>query len=274
MTRVAKLLRSLICTKSTPVQRPVARSNGEIASQGEHFWKALAKVKPLVEFFDLTVRSGESEFLHQINVMIPDQKLTVIAGASGSGKSTLLRCCNRLEVPSSGSLHYLGDEISSLDPLTHRRRVAMVFQHPVAFPGSVLENLRAACSELSRDNAERLCDRVALKGELLDREADTLSGGEAQRMVIARALASGPRVLLADEPTSALDADAASRLEALAVSLVEEGIPVVWVTHDRDQIWRLAQHLIVLKAGKVLFCGSPEDSGAAQAIDDSWFNND
>ncbi|CAB4529643.1 unannotated protein [freshwater metagenome] len=231
-------------------------------------------MKPLFEFLDITVHAGGSEFLHKVNLIIPDAKLTVIAGASGSGKSTLLRCCNRLEVPSAGSLRYLGDEVSSLDPLMHRRRVAMVFQHPVAFPGSVLENLQAACSGLSREEAERLCDRVALNAELLDREADTLSGGEAQRMVIARALATEPTVLLADEPTSALDADATSRLEGLALSLVADGMAVVWVTHDNDQIWRLAQHLIVLKAGKVLFCGPAQDPKAAAAIDDSWFNNE
>jgi putative ABC transport system ATP-binding protein len=231
-------------------------------------------VTPLFEFRNLSVSIAGSEVLHQISLVIPDSKLTVIAGASGSGKSTLLRCCNRLEVPSSGTVSYLGQEIASLDPLLHRRRVAMVFQHPATFPGSVLANLQAACPELSVQGAEQLCDRVSIKRELLDREADSLSGGEAQRMVIARALAAQPQVLLADEPTSALDGDATERMEELALALLDQGIAVVWVTHDRAQISRLAQHLVVLKSGELLFSGSADDPDAASAIDESWFNKE
>jgi putative ABC transport system ATP-binding protein len=231
-------------------------------------------VTPLFEFRNLSVSIAGSEVLHRISLVIPDSKLTVIAGASGSGKSTLLRCCNRLEVPSSGTVSYRGQEIASLDPLVHRRSVAMVFQHPVSFPGSVFANLQAACPELSVQDAEQLCDRVSIKRELLDREADSLSGGEAQRMVIARALAAQPQVLLADEPTSALDGEAAERMEALALALLDQGIAVVWVTHDRAQIRRLAQHLVVLKSGELLFSGSADDPEAASAIDESWFNKE
>ncbi|MEX0767756.1 MAG: ATP-binding cassette domain-containing protein, partial [Microthrixaceae bacterium] len=97
---------------------------------------------------------------------------------------------------------------------------------------------------------------------------------EAQRMVIARALATQPKVLLADEPTSGLDGESTQRIEQLVVSLVNEGTPVVWVTHDLQQIWRLAQHLVVLKAGRVLFSGAADDSSAASAIDSSWLNNE
>jgi putative ABC transport system ATP-binding protein len=150
----------------------------------------------------------------------------------------------------------------------------MVFQHPATFPGSVLANLQAACPELSVQGAEQLCDRVSIKRELLDREADSLSGGEAQRMVIARALAAQPQVLLADEPTSALDGDATERMEELALALLDQGIAVVWVTHDRAQISRLAQHLVVLKSGELLFSGSADDPDAASAIDESWFNKE
>ena len=231
-------------------------------------------MKPLFEFRNLSVSIAGSEVLHRISLVIPDSKLTVIAGASGSGKSTLLRCCNRLEVPSAGTVSYLGQEIASLDPLLHRRRVAMVFQHPVTFPGSVLDNLQAASPGLSVQAAEELCDRVSIKRYLLDREADTLSGGEAQRMVIARALAAQPTVLLADEPTSALDGDSTERMEELALSLLDQGIAVVWVTHDRAQISRLAQHLVVLKSGELLFSGSADDPDAASPIDESWFNKE
>ena len=229
-------------------------------------------MKPLFEFQNLTVRNNGHGLLQNLNFIIPDAGLTVVAGASGAGKSTLRRCCNRLEVPSSGTLLYLGKDISALDPLAHRRSVAMVFQHPAPFPGSVFQNLQAGCPELPRQDAEQLCQRVGLNPELLDREADSLSGGEAQRMILARALATRPSVLLADEPTSALDDAATRQLEGLATSLVAEGIPVVWVTHDRPQIWRLAQNLVVLRAGELVFSGSPQDPNAESAIDESWFN--
>jgi len=231
-------------------------------------------VNPLFEFQDVTVRLNDADVLHHVSLAIPESKLTVIAGASGSGKSTLLRCCNRLEVPSSGSIKYLGEEVSSVDPLMHRRSVAMVFQHPVTFPGSVFQNLRAAVPDLTQKRALQLCSRVALKVDLLEREADSLSGGEAQRMVIARALATKPKVLLADEPTSGLDGDSTRRIEELVVSLVSDGTPVVWVTHDLQQIWRLAQHLVVLKDGRVLFSGPADDARAAPAIDESWLTNE
>ena len=81
-------------------------------------------------------------------------------------------------------------------------------------------------------------------------------------------------MLLADEPTSALDGDSTERMEELALSLLDQGIAVVWVTHDRAQISRLAQHLVVLKSGELLFSGSADDPDAASAIDESWFNKE
>lgn len=214
------------------------------------------------------VRDG-TEVLRDVDLCVPDGGITVLVGASGAGKSTLLRCLNRLECPTSGSIRFRGEDLVDLDPLAHRRRVAMVFQAPTPFPGTVAENLRTAAPDLTDDDACRLLQRVGLSRDLLDRSADALSGGEAQRLVLARALTTGPDVLLADEATSALDATATRHLEELARSLADEGMPVLWVTHDLAQARRLADHLVVTRAGAVTWSGPARDPAAEGAVRDA-----
>lgn len=225
---------------------------------------------PLFAFDGVGLERDGTPVLAEVTLDLPDAGVTVFVGASGAGKSSLLRCCNRLEVPTSGVVRFRGDDLATLDPLAHRRRVGMVFQAPARFPGTVAANLRAVASDLSADAAGDLLDRVGLDRGLLDRRADALSGGEAQRMVLARALTTEPEVLLADEPTSALDTAATRRLEALARSLADDGLPVVWVTHDLDQVHRLADHVVELEAGRVTWSGPASEwdprAGASEAV--------
>ncbi len=168
--------------------------------------------------FDLrdvsTVAAGR-QVLQSIDLHLPIDGITVVAGPSGSGKSSLLRLLDRLDAPSSGRITLDGDDLDGIDPCRLRRTVGFVFQHPVAFAGSVADNLRVADPDLDDLGVASLLDRVGLDG-FAERDAESLSGGEAQRMNVARALATGPRVILADEPTSALDTDAARTLEDLA----------------------------------------------------------
>lgn len=212
------------------------------------------------------VRDG-TEILRSVDLDVPDTGITVIVGVSGAGKSSLLRCCNRLEAPTSGTIRYRGADLDRSDALVLRRRCAMVFQAPVVFAGTVLDNLRVADPALTEADADRLLERAGLAPALRDRDADGLSGGEAQRLVLARALATGPEVLLADEATSALDAGATARLEGLVRGLADQGMPVVWVTHDLDQMRRLADHLVVMADGAVLWCGRPDSPEAAAVVD-------
>ena len=156
------------------------------------------------EFDDIVVRFGELEVLRGVSFEIADGRITVLTGPSGSGKTTLLRLCNRLEIPTSGRLLYRGDDVMTLDPLSHRRRVGMVFQRPTLFAGTVRDNLRAATETTDAHYAEVL-ERVGLPRTHLDDQGDTLSGGEAQRACLARTLLTDPEVLLMDEPTSSLD---------------------------------------------------------------------
>ncbi len=206
---------------------------------------------PIFTFDEVWVRDGDTAILRGITASIPNDGITVLRGASGSGKSTLLRLCNRLVVPSSGTIRFRGAPLLDLDPVQLRRRVGMVFQRPTPFAGTVLDNLRAA-APLERADAVTQLERVGLDPELLDRDALTLSGGEAQRMCVARTLATGCTVLLADEITSALDDAAARVLEQLALDLAGSGTSVVWVTHDRAQCERIATHTLHLEGGRVV----------------------
>jgi putative ABC transport system ATP-binding protein len=220
----------------------------------------------LFELEGVTVPGRERPRLDAVSGRIPETGITVLAGPSGAGKSTLLRCCNRLEAPSTGVVRFRGADIATLDPRAHRRRVGMVFQAPVAFPGTVLENLQVADPALGPERGAELLVRVDLDPAMLARDAGTLSGGEAQRMVLARCLATSPEVLLLDEPTSALDGHASRRLEVLARHVADQGMPMLWVTHDLRQMRRLADHLVVVLAGRWAWDGAPDAPDAPDEV--------
>lgn len=190
--------------------------------------------------------------LQGVSVDLPCSGITVVAGPSGSGKSTLLRMCNRLEVPTRGRLLLDGDDLADLDPLRLRRRAGMVFQQAVRFGGTTADNLRVADPGASDARLRQVLALVHLDPALLDRQAGDLSGGEAQRMCIARTLLTDPEILLMDEATSALDVDARTAIEELAVELARTGTPILWVTHDLDQAQRIGDHHVVVIDGQVV----------------------
>ncbi|MGB2756194.1 MAG: phosphate ABC transporter ATP-binding protein [Acidimicrobiia bacterium] len=206
----------------------------------------------LFAFEGVSVESMHGTILNNITLDIPATGITAIVGPSGSGKSTLLRVCNRLVAPTRGTVRFRGEDLAKLDPLKLRRRVGMVFQKPTHFPGTVLENLRVADPRITDDAAARALEAVQLDPALLDRPAHELSGGESQRMCLARTLVTNPEVVLMDEPTSALDATARTTIEDLTCALVENGTPVILVSHDTDQVQRLASRVITLDRGMVV----------------------
>lgn len=211
--------------------------------------------------------------LRDVTVDLSPGGVTCVAGPSGAGKTSLLRLLNRLDVPVSGRIWFRENPLTAVDPMELRRKVAMVFQRPPTFPGTVLDNLLVADAELDHRGAVRVLAQVDLADEaMLDREADTLSGGEAQRMCLARALLTSPEVLLADEPTSSLDQRATRALEDLISSLAGRGISVILVSHDLGQLERMADRVVVLDQGRVLAHDRPEavresdDPAVSQAI--------
>ncbi len=212
---------------------------------------SIPAVAALFSFEGVRVAFDGRPVFADVHLELPEGGCTVLVGPSGSGKSTLLRLCNRLEVPTGGVVRFRGDDVARLDVLTHRRRVGMVFQRPVAFGGTVLDNLRVARPGMSPGAATEALERVGLPASFLEREQDTLSGGEGQRACVARSLLTEPEVLLADEPTSSLDPDAAAGLERLALDLAAQGTSLLWVTHDRAQADRMGDRLAVVDGGRV-----------------------
>lgn len=205
----------------------------------------------LFSFDQVVVERGGRRVLATGHEAILHVGVTGIVGPSGSGKSTLLRLCNRLEAPTSGTVRYLGTDLAAVDPRALRRRVAMVFQQPVALEGTVADDLRQADRSLDGPGVAAALDRVGLPGDLGDRPADDLSGGERQRLGLARSLLTEPDVVLLDEVTSSLDPTNAARIESLVGRLVDDGLHAVWVTHDLDQLRRVADRVLVVIDGAV-----------------------
>lgn len=213
-----------------------------------------------------------AQILRDVSIEVERGSSLTLVGPSGSGKSTLLRCLNRLEEPTSGTVRFNGRDVRSLDPLELRRRAALVMQAPVLFEGTVRDNLRtqprATRLDLSDARLARALEEVGLEPRFLDRDGGTLSGGEKQRVTIARALLGDPEALLLDEPTSALDPpNAALVVDAVCRLREARGLTVVAATHQAELIRRLGGCFLYLVSGAVQ-AYERLDGAAARAITD------
>lgn len=209
---------------------------------------------------DVVVVRGTTHVLSGITTTFQAGRCTAVAGPSGAGKSTVLRLLDRLLEPTSGTVAFHGRALATYDVLELRRRIGLVQQAPVLLGDTVHADLAVGRPDLSAPEAQALLERAGLPGLSLNRTTAGLSGGEAQRLCLARALAVGPEVLLLDEPTSALDAVAAMAVERVVRSLVADGLSAVLVSHDLAQARRLADDVLVLRAGKVEESGPLEQS--------------
>jgi putative ABC transport system ATP-binding protein len=204
---------------------------------------------PLFELRDVTLSRGGEVVLRDVNASLPPGAVC-IAGPSGSGKSTLLRLLNRLVDPDRGDVRYRGRDVREHDVLTLRREVCLVPQLPALLDGTVADNISYAARLAGKDaDSGRLLDLAGLDGSFAERDAARLSVGEQQRVMLARALALEPALLLLDEPTSALDEAARDSVERTLLEL-RERLSVSWVlvTHDSDQAARMADCVVTLSA--------------------------
>ena len=219
-------------------------------------------------------RSGKA-VLRDVGARLPVGASSVV-GPSGSGKSTMLRLLNRLADPDSGRVLYQGTDVRDVDPLALRREVSLVPQLPALIDGTVHDNVAYGPRLAGHSFDTRSCLELAgLDPDFENSDASKLSVGEQQRVMLARALALEPRVLLLDEPTSALDQAARDAVEATLRRLrARTAISLVLVTHDTEQARRLAEYAVRIESGRVTSQGpvddvlpSPEEAAIATAED-------
>jgi putative ABC transport system ATP-binding protein len=216
----------------------------------------------LFELDHVTLTRGGKVVIDDLSAAIPPGA-SCVAGPSGSGKSTLLRLLDRLADPDSGTVAYRGRDVCDYDPLDLRRRVCLVPQLPAPLEGTVADNVLYGVRLVGGDaDVPRLLELAGLAPEFAGRDAAQLSVGEQQRVMLARALALDPEVLLLDEPTSALDEAARDAVEATLLRLgAELELSYVLVTHDLGQAARLADWVLRLELG-----GRAVEHGAAAEV--------
>ncbi|CAM3175968.1 phosphate ABC transporter ATP-binding protein PstB [Pediococcus acidilactici] len=220
---------------------------------------------------DVRLSYGETEALHGINLNLPQNQITALIGPSGSGKSTFLRCLNRMndlipEVRVTGTIRVAGQDIydAQTDEADLRRRVGMVFQQPNPFPFSVYDNVTYGLRLAGITDPKVLAERVetSLKQAAVWQEtkdhlksnALSFSGGQQQRICIARVLAVQPEIILLDEPTSALDPISAGKVEESLVAL-KENYTLAVVTHNMQQASRISDQTAFFLNGQLIEAG-------------------
>lgn len=220
---------------------------------------------------DAALQVGDAELFVVDELEIRRREVLSIVGPNGSGKSSLLRVLGMLEHPTRGRLLFDGEEVSRGNLVAQRRRVATVFQEPLLYDTTVYENVAAGLKFRRvprRDIPERVGAALEMLGvsHLARQRARSLSGGEAQRVSLARALVLEPQVFLLDEPLGGLDPEAARKLlEDLRHLLHERQITTVFVTHDRSEALAVADRVAVMISGRIVQLGPVQDVFARPA---------
>ena len=229
----------------------------------------------IISVKDMCLWYGDHQALKNVNIEIPEKSITAFIGPSGCGKSTFLKTLNRMNdlipgVKITGDIRYGGTDIFSkeVDVNQLRKEIGMVFQKPNPFPMSIYDNIaygprtHGITNKVELDEiVERALRDAAIWDEVKDRlkkNALGMSGGQQQRLCIARALAVQPKILLMDEPTSALDPISTSRIEELVMELKEK-YTIVMVTHNMQQAVRVSDHTAFFLLGELVEFGKTDD---------------
>ncbi|WP_373019449.1 phosphate ABC transporter ATP-binding protein PstB [Thiomicrorhabdus sp.] len=246
----------------------MSEQNISVALDRDHRSLSLADEKVAMEVKDWNLYYGTKQALKDINMVVPEHRVTAFIGPSGCGKSTLLRCFNRMNdlidiVNVEGEMTLHGDDVyaKEMNVASLRRRVGMVFQKPNPFPKTIYENV-AYGLRLQGINDKSVLDETvewALKGaglweevkDRLNENALGMSGGQQQRLCIARAIAIKPEVLLLDEPTSALDPISTLAIEELIFELKKE-FTILIVTHNMQQAARVSDYTAFMYMGELI----------------------
>jgi putative ABC transport system ATP-binding protein len=217
----------------------------------------------MLETRNLTRAIRKKLLVSDISIEVQPREILAVVGPSGAGKSSFLRLLNRLDEPTAGTVLLNGQDYRKIAPRELRRRVGMVMQMAYLFPGTVAANVAFGPRQRGETMVPKaiaaLLERVGLPG-YQDRDVGNLSGGEAQRVSVARTLANAPEGLLLDEPTSALDDASARGIEDLVLDIVKErSMTCVMVTHNMLAAARMAARTMLIEAGKLVAIGPTKE---------------
>ncbi|MFD1707643.1 phosphate ABC transporter ATP-binding protein [Siminovitchia sediminis] len=190
----------------------------------------------------------------------PDGKITTLAGPSGAGKTTLLKLCNGLLSPAAGKIFVHDKPIHKVNPIDLRREVGIALQNAPMVKGSVYQNLslplELAGKQLSEQEAASFLEDVGLEDSFLHRDSKDLSGGQRQKVSIARTLVNSPRILLLDEITASLDQTSSREIEQLIVNINKRyHVTMIWITHNLEQARTIGHYTWVMMGGRVVETG-------------------
>ena len=222
----------------------------------------------MIDVKNLSKSFGDNLVLDDISEHIYPGEKVVVIGPSGSGKSTFLRCLNQMELATSGTITFEGNEVTNpkADIDSIRRKMGMVFQHFNLFPNMTIKRnitlapVRTGLMKQAEadETAMQLLRRVGLE-EKADAYPNQLSGGQKQRIAIVRALAMNPKVLLFDEPTSALDPEMVGEVLAVMKELAAEGMTMIVVTHEMGFAREVGSRVLFMDGGKIVEQGTPAE---------------
>jgi putative ABC transport system ATP-binding protein len=221
---------------------------------------------------DLHKTLDGKKIIRGTNFSISPGKILALVGESGSGKTTLLKTINRLIEFDSGSILLKGTSIKNLDPIELRRRVGMVLQSPTMLDGTVKENISYGLKlrNIQNNDRDRLLMAVSDSGltrKMLKQDARKLSGGEQQRVALARLLVLEPEVLLLDEPTAALDTKLTKKIERTIMELCKNrNLIIIWVTHNLTQARRVSDYIGILRDGKLKIVSNTKSTVNSRSI--------
>jgi osmoprotectant transport system ATP-binding protein len=222
----------------------------------------------MIEIDGISKTYGAAQVVRDISFSVPAGTITVIVGTSGSGKTTLLRMINRLVEPTSGTIRIDGEDNRTLAPYELRRRIGYVIQGHGLFPHrtvadniATVPNLLGWPKQKTKDRVQELLQLFQLDPHIFaGRYPHELSGGQSQRVGVARALAAGPKLLLMDEPFGALDPVIRGKAQEDLLGIQKRfGTTIVLVTHDMNEAFALADHIAVVDEGRLVQHASPQE---------------
>jgi putative ABC transport system ATP-binding protein len=219
--------------------------------------------KPAVHFNHVNYSVGDIHILKGIIGSFPENKITTLVGPSGAGKTTLLKLCNGLLSPDTGEIYIKDKPIDQYEPVELRCLVGIALQSAPMVSGTVYDNLNLPMElqgkKLEEQEALRLLQDVGLEEQFLGRNVKDLSGGQRQKVSIARTLVNHPEVLLLDEITSSLDRTSLREVEELIVKINRKyGTTIIWITHNLQQAMDIGDYTWVMMAGEVIETGESE----------------